>query len=376
MKTRIIASQFLLIINLVYSLNLFAKTTAHKSIGATKEKGEIVEITNQTELNANLPAVLEFYSENCGACIMFKKQYERIAKKYPSINFLKVDGVKNHNLVKAYKITAFPSFVFITKQNISNPKVIVGPKKHEIDMAIKELIDQTNASAIQTISSLAELEKLIKSSDKPVVASYQANWCGACKMFAPKFLEIANQYNDTVIFVKLNDETLQGKEFAKKHRLTSLPTTLIFKDQKSDTPVATIVGGDKDKLIKEIKQAIPTKTLATPTTIEILEIKNKAQFDELIQKTNVPVIIDYHAESWCPACKVYKDVFAAFAQQFPKLKFAKVDGHLAENRIIGDTYDIQKLPTTLIFEGGKKTRAIEGISPELQTILSALNNKS
>jgi thioredoxin 1 len=379
MKKPIIIFQLLLIVSLTGSLNLLAK-----------EKGGVTEITNQVELNANFPAVLEFYSKNCGACSMFKKQYERIAKKHPTINFLKIDGVQNHDLLTKYQITAFPSFIFIANGTITNPKIVVGPKRHEIEVAVKELLDQvqnattptkSGPSKIKTVASLAEFEKLVRDTDKLVVAEYQANWCGACKMFAPKFLEIADQYQDVAIFVQLNDETPQGKEFAKKHNLSSMPRTMVFKDKQPNTPVATIVGGDKEKLIREIKQASAKlnpnqKNVVTDVSIEIVEIKNKAQFDELIQKSSMPVIIDYHAESWCGACQVYKDIFAAFPKQFPKLKFVKVDGHLAENRTIGDTYNIQKLPTTLIFENGKKTQAIEGISPELNQILKTLNAKS
>lgn len=374
MKMGIMISKLLLIINLVGSLNLLGKVT-NKKIETKKEKGQVVEITNQAELQANLPAVLEFYSENCGACIMFKKQYESIAKKYPNLTFLKIDGIKNHNLVKKYKISAFPSFVFLPNPEVTQPKIVVGAKRHELEPAIKELIEQTKNSALKTVSSLAELEKLIQTSNQAVVVSYQANWCGACKHFAPKFLEIADQYHDDVVFVKLNDESPQGKEFAKKHHLHSLPTTLIFKANQPNTPVATIVGGNRDKLIQEIKQ-LSSNPAAAVEAVEILEIKNKAQLDDLIQKTPGTIVIDYHAESWCPACKAYKDIFASFAQQFPKLKFAKVDGHLSENRIIGDIYDIQKLPTTLIFENGKKTQAIEGINPDLKNILSTLNNKA
>lgn len=372
MKMRIITYQLLLTLNLVCALNLLAKAASHSPAKKTKNQGEIIDITNQSEINAHLPAVLEFYSENCGACIMFKKQYERIAKKYPDINFLKVDGVKHHKLVKEYKITAFPSFVFIPNTTAYKPKTIVGPKKHEIEVAIKELGDQIKASVIKTVDSLAELEKLIQNNHQIVVASYQAGWCGACRMFGPKFLDIANQYQDNAIFIKLSDESLVGKEFAKKYHLTSLPTTLIFKNGEINTPIAKIVGGDKDGLIREIKQANSAKSF---DQIKILEIKNKAELDELIKKSTVPVVIDYHAESWCPACKVYKDVFAAFAQEFPNVKFAKIDGHLTENRVIGDTYDIQKLPTTLIFKNGKKVQAIEGINPELKTILSTFNNE-
>ena len=49
---------------------------------------------------------------------------------------------------------------------------------------------------------MAEFEKIVKSAEKlNIIIDFSAEWCGPCKMIAPKFEECANNFN--LVFIKV-----------------------------------------------------------------------------------------------------------------------------------------------------------------------------
>ncbi len=80
-----------------------------------------------------------------------------------------------------------------------------------------------------------------------VVVKYYADWCGSCKLFAPKFKRISNdpQFED-IAFLDVNAE--QNPEARKAAGVTNLPYFAIFKDgQLVDT-----VASNKEEAVVEL----------------------------------------------------------------------------------------------------------------------------
>ena len=69
----------------------------------------------------------------------------------------------------------------------------------------------------------------IKSSEKPVLIDFYANWCGPCKMLSPILDEIAEERDD-VIVGKINVDS--EPELAEKFNVFSIPTLVVLKDGK------------------------------------------------------------------------------------------------------------------------------------------------
>ncbi len=60
----------------------------------------------------------------------------------------------------------------------------------------------------------------------PVLVGFWAPWCGVCRLVNPMLTEIQAEWGDQIKLVSINaDENLQ---LASTHRITTLPTVLLF----------------------------------------------------------------------------------------------------------------------------------------------------
>ncbi|MEY2963950.1 MAG: hypothetical protein RL754_1211 [Bacteroidota bacterium] len=78
------------------------------------------------------------------------------------------------------------------------------------------------------VATDADFEQLLKDNPR-VVVKYYADWCGACKMFAPKYKRVSNEEaNEGVLFLDVNAE---HNELARKAAgVSNLPFLASFKN--------------------------------------------------------------------------------------------------------------------------------------------------
>jgi thioredoxin 1 len=84
-------------------------------------------------------------------------------------------------------------------------------------------------------------------------------------------------------------------------------------------------------------------------------------FEKEILQSNTPVLVDFWAE-WCPPCKAIAPIVEALAKDYKgRLKVGKVD--IEEAGEIAQRYEVQSIPTLMLFKDGKVAAQIVGAVP-------------
>nr|ODN96750.1 hypothetical protein L204_03459 [Cryptococcus depauperatus CBS 7855] len=77
-------------------------------------------------------------------------------------------------------------------------------------------------------------------------------------------------------------------------------------------------------------------------------------------------------DDWCDPCKFISPVFAEFEQQFPKLKFVRVDVDAQEK--IAHEAQVKAMPTYTAYESGTIIKSCVGAIPQgLEALLRGVS---
>jgi len=91
--------------------------------------------------------------------------------------------------------------------------------------------------------------------DKLFLVDYSAKWCGPCKMIAPVFEKLSNQYGH-VNFQFLHVDVDECADISQEMGVKALPTFIFFKNSKS-TELTRLQGADPNALEAKIKEISP-----------------------------------------------------------------------------------------------------------------------
>ncbi len=75
-------------------------------------------------------------------------------------------------------------------------------------------------------------------------------------------------------------------------------------------------------------------------------------FDRHLTRGDIPMVVDFWA-AWCGPCKMMAPFFEqAAAELEPRVRLAKVNTD--ENPMLAQRYQINSIPTTAVFKGGRE----------------------
>lgn len=207
---------------------------------------------------------------------------------------------------------------------------------------------------VKDITSQEEFDRIItfsKLTGLPVIVDYYSDSCGPCRVIAPRYLEIAKEYQDRAVFLKVNVATAGSVA----QGIRSMPTFRFYVDGKKKQEFSGADEGQLRRLTKELS----TQARKNPKPVQ--EIKTKLVFKTLLRDANaLPVVVAF-VEKENEDCKTFYPAFKELSKTFAtKAAFAKVypSENLPTAELVGVTKE--NVPVAHIYVSGKKVEEVFG----------------
>ncbi len=99
--------------------------------------------------------------------------------------------------------------------------------------------------------------------------------------------------------------------------------------------------------------------------------KQFSSFSEMLNSSNLPVLVDFYA-TWCGPCQIMAQVLEQVgAQMRNQIQIIKIDTDKYPS--LASQYQIQALPTLVIFKDGQPVKRMEGVVQAPQLIAQLQN---
>ncbi len=91
--------------------------------------------------------------------------------------------------------------------------------------------------------------------------------------------------------------------------------------------------------------------------MSVIEV-NKGNFEEVVLKSEVPVLADFNA-GWCGPCRAMKPMLDELAEGNEAYKIVSID--IDEEDELADQYEVSSIPCLVVFKGGEEVNRSVGL---------------
>ena len=214
--------------------------------------------------------------------------------------------------------------------------------------------------------------EIVEKSDIPVIVDFWAPWCAPCRMLAPTFEKLANEYEGKVKFVKVNVD--ENPTTAIKYMVQWIPTVMIFKEGK---PYKTMVWvKPEDEYKAELNALIWENTNNQSTENkgesksdsssdgEILNINGPEEFTKALEENKDKLIIADFWAPWCGPCRMLAPTLEKLAQDYAwKIKVIKVNVDEPVNQPLAMQFQVSSIPTIAFIKWNDQIEVTVGALP-------------
>ncbi|KAH8404534.1 hypothetical protein KR222_011669, partial [Zaprionus bogoriensis] len=104
--------------------------------------------------------------------------------------------------------------------------------------------EKLKGKKVITVESKEDFDKMVaEAGNKHVLVEFFATWCGPCALIGPHLEQMANEYEDCLLILKVDvdDQT----ELAEQYDISSMPSFLIIKNKVT---LEQFVGSNTEKV--------------------------------------------------------------------------------------------------------------------------------
>jgi len=137
--------------------------------------------------------------------------------------------------------------------------------------------------------------------------------------------------------------------------------TRIMASSSSFTNVSGMHGFNSQVRFQVPARSAGGSTLHHHSICNATPVKYK-NFEDLLNNTSTPILVDFNA-TWCGPCLIMKDIFKSLSTKMnQQVTFVKID--VDKYPKIASRFQVEALPTLILFKDGKPIDRIEGVVSE------------
>lgn len=92
---------------------------------------------------------------------------------------------------------------------------------------------------------------------------------------------------------------------------------------------------------------------------------NQANFDEVVLRSTLPVLVDFNAE-WCPPCQALHPILAELSDEVDSFEIVSVD--IDESPELAEQFDVSSIPCLVAFKDGAEFERMVGLKPKAKIV--------